>query len=166
MKNARRSKIVKLSLIVASLAVLAVFGTRLFVPKHDGATARTDRQAASAAKKKIMDVYGNVPLHFEANQGQIDGPAKFLSRGQGYSMFLTPTESVIALRRESARGEALVKSALVRMAWKGADPRARITGVDQLDGQEQLFDRERSVEMAHECPFLCKGAVRETVSRH
>ncbi len=139
MKNARRSKIVKLSLIVASLAVLAGFGTGLLVPKHDGATARTDRQAVSAAKKKIMDVYGNVPLHFEANQGQIDGPAKFLSRGQGYSMFLTPTELVIALRRENAQGEAPVKSALVRMAWKGADPQARITGVDQLAGKSNYL---------------------------
>jgi len=139
MNNARRSKIVKLSLIVASLAVLAVFGTRLFVPKHDGATARTDRQAASAAKKKIVDVYGSVPLHFEANQGQVDGPVRFLSRGQGYSMFLTPTESVIALRRESAQGEAPAKSALIRMAWKGADPEARITGIDQLAGKSNYL---------------------------
>jgi hypothetical protein len=41
--------------------------------------------------------YGNPPLSFELNQGQASGPIKFLSRGNGYSLFLTPTEAVVAL---------------------------------------------------------------------
>src|SRR2546422_6827611 len=37
------------------------------------------------------------PLYFEANRGQTDRQVKFLNRGRGYSLFLTPTEAVLAL---------------------------------------------------------------------
>jgi hypothetical protein len=49
-----------------------------------------------------------VPLSFESNQGQSDPRAKFLSRGNGYEMFLTPTEAVWVL----------AKSALTRIQQK------------------------------------------------
>src|ERR1017187_6912030 len=38
-----------------------------------------------------------VPLSFEANQGQTDSAVKFLSRGDGYALFLTPAEAVFKL---------------------------------------------------------------------
>jgi hypothetical protein len=37
------------------------------------------------------------PLYFEANQGQTDSRVRFLSRGSGYSLFLTPGEVVLSL---------------------------------------------------------------------
>ena len=39
----------------------------------------------------------NLTLGFEKNDGQTDGKGKIFSRGNGYSMFLTPTEAVIIL---------------------------------------------------------------------
>ena len=39
------------------------------------------------------------PLAFEANRGQADEQVKFLARGAGYTVFLTPTEAVVALDR-------------------------------------------------------------------
>lgn len=58
------------------------------------ALANTDQpaQAVSVAK-----AYGKQPLHFEANQGQTDPQVKFLARGPGYGLFLTPTEAVMTL---------------------------------------------------------------------
>ena len=47
--------------------------------------------------------YAQLPLSFEANQGQTDSQVKFISRGSGYSLFLTPTEAVLALRQGSAK---------------------------------------------------------------
>ena len=41
--------------------------------------------------------YGNTPLMFEANQGQTDPQVKFLSRGSGYSVFLTTGGMALAL---------------------------------------------------------------------
>lgn len=46
--------------------------------------------------------YGSVPLIFEANQGQMDSRVRFLSRGSGYSAFLTAGGIVLALRLSEA----------------------------------------------------------------
>ena len=39
------------------------------------------------------------PLSFEANMGQVDTPIKYLARGPGYQIFLTPAEATIILHR-------------------------------------------------------------------
>ncbi len=39
------------------------------------------------------------PLRFEANEGQTDRQVQFLSRGRGYTLFLTTNEAVLALQR-------------------------------------------------------------------
>ena len=41
----------------------------------------------------------NLPMRFEANQGQTDPQVNFISRGSGYTLFLTPTEAVMVLRK-------------------------------------------------------------------
>ena len=52
---------------------------------------------------KILQGYGKLPLRFEANQGQTDARVKFLSRGAGYTLFLTSGEAVLAFRKTSAQ---------------------------------------------------------------
>ncbi|MCI0422629.1 MAG: hypothetical protein L0312_25990, partial [Acidobacteria bacterium] len=47
-----------------------------------------------------MNNYGRLPLRFEANSGQTDARVKFLSRGRGYTMFLTGDEAVLSLRSQ------------------------------------------------------------------
>src|SRR5262249_30588695 len=46
-------------------------------------------QAGPAVRARAVESYGKLPLSFEANQGQTDRQVKFLSRGGGYSLFLT-----------------------------------------------------------------------------
>jgi len=55
-------------------------------------------EPAVAAKATVQAAYGNLPLSFEANQGQSDTQVQFLARGRGYSLFLTSTEAVLTLR--------------------------------------------------------------------
>ena len=59
--------------------------------------------------------YGSVPLMFEENQGQSSPQVKYLSRGSGYSIFLTGQGLVVAVRpsgnasaRTSGRGSSLM----------------------------------------------------------
>src|ERR1700722_8484848 len=52
-----------------------------------------------AAQKKFQQAYGKIPMSFERNEGQTDPQVRFLSRGNGYSLFLTPAEAVLTLRR-------------------------------------------------------------------
>ena len=49
-------------------------------------------------KESTVDTYGRIPLYFDVNQGQADSQVKFLSRGKGYTLFLTPGEAVLTLR--------------------------------------------------------------------
>lgn len=58
----------------------------------------TSPRVGSLQGGKINAKYGNAPLMFEANQGQSDSQVKFLSHGNGYSVFLTAGGMVLALR--------------------------------------------------------------------
>ena len=93
------------------------------------------------AKKRVMQSLGKQPLHFETNKGQVDAQVKFLSRGNGYALFLTSTESVLALSRRSRQaGESSAhETTVVRMKWKGADPLARVAGMAPLAGKSNYL---------------------------
>src|SRR5437016_12905395 len=67
--------------------------------------------ATAAPEARVSEAYGKLPLHFEANRGQTHEDVRFLARGAGYSLFLTPTGAVLTLiqpesltRKRSARG--------------------------------------------------------------
>ena len=49
------------------------------------------------AQTRLLQRYGQLPLSFEANRGQTDARVKFLSRGHGYTLFLTSDEVVLGL---------------------------------------------------------------------
>ena len=59
-----------------------------------------------------------MPLSFEANQGQTDSQVKFLSRGDGYSLFLTSHEAVFTLRPSAG---AKAPPSVFRMELRGAN---------------------------------------------
>lgn len=52
-------------------------------------------------RKLAAGLYRKAPLSFEANQGQFDPSVKFLARGPGYQLHLTPTEAVLSLKRDA-----------------------------------------------------------------
>ena len=133
-----------------------------------GVTARAHKPAAShergvstadhavtpdlAASAQVRERYGNLPLSFEANHGQSDSTVKFLSRGSGYSLFLTSNEAVLVLsqseadesRKASRVARAAVrarhrKSAVVRMTLVNANPRSQAAGHDALPGKSNYF---------------------------
>ena len=84
----------------------------------------------------IRDSLLAVPLSFEANQGQTDSQVKFLSRGDGYSLFLTSNEVVFTLRT-LAGVEA--PPSVFRMELLGAERNAQISGADILPGAANYY---------------------------
>jgi hypothetical protein len=50
--------------------------------------------------------YGKLPLSFEINQGQTESRVKFMSRGSGYSLFLTGDEAVLVLRKGNSSSKS------------------------------------------------------------
>jgi hypothetical protein len=102
------------------------------------ATAERNPMAASPVITPY-NVSQSIPLSFETNQGQADPAVKFISRGGGYSLFLTSTEAVLALRSSGDRG--IESDDVLRMKIVGANPHRepQITGQAELPGKVNYF---------------------------
>src|SRR5271155_1961231 len=66
-------------------------------PMLEALENRTLPSAASPISAPIAQAYGQIPLSFEANQGQTASQVQFLSHGSGYTLFLTSQEAVLSL---------------------------------------------------------------------
>src|SRR5213594_2663139 len=105
-------------------------------------------KANQQGQARLVETYGKLPLSFEANRGQTDARVRFLSRGRGYSLFLTSDEAVMVLRdaapaKPVARGPRTVsrrapsrgkpaRQSVLRMRLLGADPNPAIAGLGAL----------------------------------
>lgn len=105
----------------------------------------------SKLKSKVQATYLTSPLTFEENQGQVDGPVKFLSRGPGYTLFLTPSGAVLSLENNSKRKSSkdslhsiqgstpLPEKAFLRMQLVGANLKAKISGQEPLPSKSHYL---------------------------
>ena len=89
-----------------------------------------------------VQAYGNLPLSFEPNTGQADARVRFLSRGPGYTLFLTSEEAVLALpasQGTTARGAGRENPPIMTMRLVGANPASTISGAEELPGKSNYF---------------------------
>ena len=103
-----------------------------------------------AARTRIDNAYGKLPLQFEANQGQQPAQVKFLSRGKDYTVFLTLDGATLSLRkvRHQARIDKpgplvsepkLEAAADLRLRLEGGNPAVTLTGAGPLPGTVNYF---------------------------
>jgi hypothetical protein len=154
---------------ITVLGVIALTGLAwiLFLPAVK-ATLDLPGQPTSqpVALPRPVEAYGKLPLSFAANQGQSDQQVRFLARGSNYALFLTGDSAVLALRKSDLTGKgqmATVKSpaglqvpvpasqtsatnggpqtneTALWMRVVGANPRATISGQDELPGKSNYF---------------------------
>ena len=100
------------------------------------------RAGATAAERGVAAQYAALPMRFEPNVGQTDSSVQFLARGKGFTMFLTPSESVIVLAQQQAkaRDTGLLQNAeVVRMRFDGAAAKPRMVGLQPLPGITNYF---------------------------
>lgn len=121
-----------LSVIITLVLIAAV--PRSWVSNHETQSAVADA----------------LPLNFELNQGQTHKRVKFLARSEGYVLFLTSTEAVMALDNPAAhrKGKENLDSneqkprpprSILRMKLEGANPAPQIEGLDQLTTKSNYF---------------------------
>src|SRR5450759_4579325 len=84
----------------SKVALVLAAAYSCFNPSPASAQVHGVFKSDPAIQGKILQGYGKLPLTFEANQGQTDPRVKFLSRGPGYTLFLTSTDAVIRLRKK------------------------------------------------------------------
>src|SRR5439155_24068624 len=82
---------------VGTLVKADARGTPVSIPYHDRAHSPTVSNTSQEAQKRLVKNYGKLPLSFEANRGETDPQVKFLSRGPGYTVFVTSTEAGLTL---------------------------------------------------------------------
>jgi hypothetical protein len=120
------------------------------------------KPGAPAMSLRIDAGFGDLPLHFEPNQGQLPPEFDFASRGQGYSIYLASTRALIVARGSAPPGsgsspegpgaaalenspenlspaQAASPLAMVQMNLVGANPDAVSAGLDPLPGRSNYF---------------------------
>ncbi|PYV22252.1 MAG: hypothetical protein DMG24_17265, partial [Acidobacteria bacterium] len=126
--------------------------------------------ADTAVRAKLIEAYGNLPLAFEPNLGQTNGEVQFLSRGSGYTLFLTSGEAVLALRSQQSSGVScplqkatdhgqLTADAL-RLKLVGANRAARMTGLEELPSKSNYFIGNEPAKWHTNVPNYRKVAAR------
>jgi hypothetical protein len=80
------------------------------------------------------------PISFEPNQGQTDDRVKFMARGSGYNLFLTPSNASFFLRQPGSSNDLVpTDSDVFTMSVVGANPAANMTGREELPGKSSYF---------------------------
>jgi hypothetical protein len=147
----RRRPVLRTSLFVFLLpALLLPPGAGLTAPSSRGAAGTKAaagfdsdaRKAGHAAPTSLTESYGKLPLSFEANEGQTDRRVRFLARGGGYALFLTPAGAVLRLRGGAppARpARTKTGSDVLSMRFAGANPSPSMEGEGVLPGVSNYF---------------------------
>jgi hypothetical protein len=99
---------------------------------------------------KVIHEYAKLPMSFEPNVGQANAQAKFLARGEGYTVFLTPGEAVLGLRngtrtkprdltRDSVASPERRSGDTLRIKLIGANSEPVLAGIDELPGKSNYL---------------------------
>lgn len=94
-------------------------------------------------------------MSFEANLGQSDDAVKFIARGAGHTLFLTPTESVLSLRAPAAE-TGFTAGAVVRMRLAGANTHPTLTGLEPQPGTSNYFIGDDPARWQRDIPHYAK----------
>lgn len=149
------------SLVLGVALLLATFGGsggHRLPANSQRAVATEGGSRALANHPRWAGTFAKLPLQFEENQGQSAREVRYLSRGGGYALFLTPQEAVVALnnhvhldlspRHRFATMLALRKARLARQAspmtairlrFEGANPQPDIKGMEEMPGKVNYF---------------------------
>jgi len=95
--------------------------------------------SAMKSKPDARSILGQLPMIFEPNQGQAESGVKFVSRGQGYSLFLDETGAVLAMQTKSPKNPKNASLETVRMTLVGANGAPAVAGSDPLPGKSNYF---------------------------
>src|SRR2546426_8855566 len=90
----------RIAIRVFTLAALVVLASSPSTRTIAGPKLTKPASSAEPTQARLAESYGKLPFSFEANKGQADPREKFISRGSGYTLFLTNGQAALALRRQ------------------------------------------------------------------
>ncbi len=113
-------------------------------------TLTSSAKLDSTAKRRILKSFSHLPIAFEDNKGQTDKSVKFLARGPGYTIFLTPDEAVLTLKKAPKKADSKIRDvrmaalrntgqAVLRMRFPGSQKDVKIVGDQKFPGKSHYF---------------------------
>jgi Beta-propeller repeat len=156
------SGLVRIARTVVAGILLAVATALLIAPAR---SKNSGLRSPDGNPKLPIATYAQLPLSFEANKGQTDRQVKFISRGDGYVIFLTPSEAVLSMKQVQARSPRLdlvrgpdhlglgigneqrlakeprqaATNTFLTMRVVGANPSAEMVGLNAFPGKSNYF---------------------------
>jgi hypothetical protein len=136
-------------LATTSLVVLVGGSVLPDIRSHPPATSLPGR--TTGTNNEVLRSFGKLPLRFEPNMGQTDPRVRFVSRGPGFTLFLTSDGAVLSLKGSSTPSPPQPRGAVgpltpssgrmdvLSMRLLGANHRASTAGVDRLPGISNSF---------------------------
>ncbi len=159
--------LISLMLVLLTGLTLSITRNTSLDSKYPSLTPKTTLlEADKKAQLHISKNYAKLPLSFETNNGQTDSSVNFISRGNGYALFLTATSAVMSLNkpqstnkqnRKSPKLENIIspktdelleesqmlkeseQTAILRMELVGANPNSKIFGLEKLTSKSNYF---------------------------
>ena len=110
-----------------------------------------------AVSPSVKTDFGELPLNFEANAGQTDEQVKFISRGQGFALFLTERETVLSLRKNDLQ----TPPAVLRMRLDGGSQTPEVAGENELTGRSHYFVGSNPEKWKRDVPNFSRVRYRE-----
>src|SRR5437879_1075127 len=138
--DCRRKK--RLAPMRATLTLLCFIGILFVLVVRDhsqrAVAARLTPERNSMPDRQKTDenraVIGKLPLQFERNEGQTDSRVKYISRGAGYDLFLTSSDTMMSLHAQDEN-----PASSLRLKFVGANSRPEIVGEGELSGKVNYF---------------------------
>jgi uncharacterized repeat protein (TIGR01451 family) len=171
----------------AALAALLLVGLGSVVLWSAGRVQVSRTKAVSAAvwnpaqaipranlQGQVRALHAQMPLIFEANQGQSDSRVKFLSRGAGFGLFLTSDAAVLELRAAPTPSKSeghphdnqrdALATSVVRMRLAGANGAPEVTGDEQFPGKSNYFIGNDPAKWRRNVPQFARVRYRNVYS--
>jgi hypothetical protein len=95
------------------------------------------KNTTSNSNANVIESYGNTPLIFEANEGQVDSTVDFLARGVGYNLFLSPQGAVFSLSNATKDKNGYPE--LLHMNLLGANSNSQEEGLVELPSKSNYL---------------------------
>ncbi len=149
----------------ACLVVLASINVRhTLTAAQTPSPSFTQAKGPSPSRGQVLADYAKLPLSFEPNFGQTDDRVNFLTRGDGYTVFLAENEAAIRLESaspESAnphdleyalRSPAASRSTVVKITLAQSDSHSQPEALDPQPGRSNSLIGNDTAKERHNVP--------------
>jgi uncharacterized repeat protein (TIGR01451 family) len=132
MNNRRTSlclRICSAILICLSAGIVSFTSFKHSAAKEGSGNTKAITAVAREVRPDLTNLAAKLPLTFEPNVGQTSKTVRFISRGSGYSLFLTASEAIFLLQ----------KSQVMRFRLLGSNKHSRASGLTELPGRQNYL---------------------------